>query len=194
MARISRESNDHILIKSRHEHVHKKIERKYYSVLKNVPKYTRASSNERVFKWSCKTNLGLKNINQVIYADLSKRSTKVSLTQSHKSSTIQVPNYKCDCEIDTQSCENPNYCSNAAKWIKYAFEKYLRQFDSQKDSETFNDLLLISNESLDIKDDLNQIKNDINRTFANEPYFQPDNQGYQKVYDVLKGFTLYDRS
>jgi hypothetical protein len=147
-----------------------------------------------VFKWTYKTHLDLKNINQLIYADIAKQSTKESLTQSHKSSIIQVSNYKCDCEIDAQSFESPNYCSNAAKWIKYAFENYSRQFDSQKDSEIFNDLLLISNESLDIKDDLNQIKNDINRTFANEPYFQPENQGYQKVYDVLKGFTLYDKS
>lgn len=162
--------------------------------MKNVPKHTRASSNERVFKWTYKTHLNLKNITDAISADITKHSTKESLSQSQKSSIIQLSSYKWKCDKDTQIAENQKLCSNAEKWIKYAFEKYSRQFDSERDSQIFHDLITISDESLDIDNDLTQIKNDINRTFANEPYFLSPNQGYHKVYDVLKGFTLYDKS
>jgi hypothetical protein len=194
MSKISRDSSGGNLPRSKYEHIHNFCRRQQYSIMKNLPKYTRASSNERLFKWSYKTHLNLKNINQAISTDITKQSTKESLSRSHKSSITQLSSYNCKCDKDAQSIENQKFCSNAEKWIKYAFEKYSRQFDSERDSQIFYDLITISDESLDINNDLNQIKNDINRTFANEPYFLSPNQGYNKVYDVLKGFTLYDKS
>ena len=47
---------------------------------------------------------------------------------------------------------------------------------------------------MDIDNSLQQIKNDISRTFTDESYFQEPNLGYRKMYEVLKAFTLYDKS
>ena len=36
--------------------------------------------------------------------------------------------------------------------------------------------------------------NDISRTIRNEVYFEQNNEGYNKILNVLKGFILYDQS
>ena len=81
---------------------------------------------------------------------------------------------------------------NASNWIKWAFTRYSRPFDHEKDTEVFKGLLSIDSSHFNIDNELSSIKNDITRTVQNEEYFYTSNQGYNKVIEVLKGFTLYD--
>lgn len=102
------------------------------------------------------------------------------------------PDYKCTCNV-SEAPSAKECCSKAKEWIEYAFKKYNRPFNNAKDSRIFKDLVSLDENSLNIHQELKSIKNDINRTVSNDNYYQFPNNGYNKVYDVLKGFTLYDQ-
>ena len=107
--------------------------------------------------------------------------------------TSSEPSFKWNCDNLEISKYSKNWWENANNWIKWAFVNYSRPFDNAKDTEIFKELIKIDTENINIEDELNSIKNDITRTVQNEEYFSSSNQGFNKVIEVLKGFTLYDK-
>lgn len=163
-------------------------------MMKNLPNNTRASSNERIFRWEYGKRLNLKYVTKMLSTDAETdgTSTRGSVLKNEVANERSEVDYACSCANFSPNSGESGCCLKAENWIKYAFEHYSRPFNFVKESRTFNELVSICESSFEIESDLQRIKNDINRTVINQSYFQAPNKGYKKVYEVLKAFTLYD--
>lgn len=162
--------------------------------MKNLPNDTRASSNERIFRWAYGKRLNLKYVTKMLSteAETDGTSTRGSTLKNEVANERPEVDYICCWSNLSPNSYQSGCCIKADGWIKYAFEHYSRPFDIVKESKIFNELVSIWESSFEIESDIQRIKNDISRTVINESYFQAPNKGYNKVYEVLKAFTLYD--
>lgn len=159
-----------------------------------MPNYTRAASNEKIFRWTFAHNLNLKYASTKLSSDLSITPKAVDKTSENTVDPCETPNtpccHICDCGTGT-SCKS---CKSSELWIRLAFNTYSRPFSYSQEARIFNDLITLA-DSLDndpsLKN-LNCVYNDISRTVPSEEYFNRQKEGYNRVASVLRGFSIYD--
>jgi hypothetical protein len=73
-------------------------------------------------------------------------------------------------------------------------QRFAKQSDILQEETIFNEILRIDVKDMGLGKQMKSIKDDIKRTVKDDPYYQPKNKGFKKMYEVLKAFTLYDKN
>ena len=101
----------------------------------------------------------------------------------------------CNCvEIEDVDKWSWPYCPKAERWLDLAFKFSQRPFDFERDCQVFHELELMVDEDFKKGIDYIKIRQDVNWTVPNDPFFQEGGFGYESVVTVLATFTLYDKS